>query len=123
MATRVMEPCQSCTVRFSAVPDRAPKPLVQATKRWVPSLSRAKPEGYQAVGMKPSTLPLFKFTTATALLVASATKSVLPSFDSTRALGEEPKGRLGSRRRLKVRATVSEAVSISLTVSLLALAT
>src|SRR5262245_3283645 len=75
-----------------------PLPLLLATMMRLPSGEVATKEGYQPVGRKPSGLLFPRSSTsitATELLSALATYSVLPSGDSARDTGVLPAGAFG----------------------------
>ena len=75
-------------------------PLPLRMKICWPSRLKIAPVGYQPVGMNPLTTlraPLLTSTTATALLSALATSSVLPSGDSASELGVDVRGASGKR--------------------------
>src|SRR5215475_5547372 len=64
-----------------------------------PRALNATPVGYQPVGINPATRPAPGFdtsTTATLLLSAFATSSLLPSGESASALGVDPGGACGN---------------------------
>src|SRR5262245_7073373 len=70
----------------------APRPLPFATYSFVPEGLRAMPDGYQPVGISPST-PSFALptrTTATSLFPAFATYSLVPSSETASAFGFVP---------------------------------
>jgi hypothetical protein len=73
--------------------------------------------------MRPRTAKLSASTTATSLFPPLATYTVLPSGDTATALGIEPMGAFGYGERSAVRTTVSVDVSMTLSVSDVALAT
>src|SRR5262245_41689563 len=76
------------------------KPLPLRMKIRLPSRLHCAAVGYQPVGMKPRTALAPEretSTTATVLLSALATSSVLPSGDRPRPLGVLPGGAAGSR--------------------------
>src|ERR1019366_6912936 len=73
-------------------------PLPLATSRCLPSGVTRTDVGYQPTGMKPSErlLPGFSTSkTATGLLSALATKSILSSGESARLFGVDPGGAFG----------------------------
>src|SRR5688572_17432014 len=96
---------------------------------FVPAASRATAVGYQPVGMRPRTAfpdRLSGSTTATAFSAALATNSVRPSGLTVTAFGELPRTGLRPGPTLptcSVFATASVVVSMTDTVSLLALVT
>ena len=74
------------------------KPLPFKTKKRDPSRANMTEVGYQPTGTHPSTvLPhgLVTSTTATVLLSALATSSLVPSGDNARLFGVVPTGALG----------------------------
>ncbi len=111
-----------------------PTPLTLATNSFLPSADRSKAPGYHAVGMRPSRALFSSLTsvsadrrpsrtTATQLLVPLATYSVRPSGLTATALAPLPNGSRASGRQGIVSTTSSFLVSMTETVSLLALAT
>src|SRR5437016_4045779 len=114
-----------------------PWPLMFATNSVLPSAERTIAPGYQPVGISPArrlvlgrSLPISpsddlsaKRTTATQLLLPLATYSVSPFGLRARALQPLPNGKRCSGRQLIVSTTSSFFVSMTDTVSLLALAT
>src|SRR5262245_22305908 len=79
---------------------REPLPLMLATQSRLRVASRARPAGYQPVGIEPRSLlfPGTKSITAIALLVPLEAKTVFPSRLIARALGALPKRRFSAGR-------------------------
>jgi hypothetical protein len=115
---------------------RAPTPLTLATNSFLPSAERRSAPGYQAVGISPATALRFgrpapapsdtfsaSRTTATQLFIPLVTYRVAPSGASASAVAPLPNGSRASGRQGIVSTTSSRVVSMTLTVSLLALAT
>src|SRR3954452_19680262 len=100
----------------------APEALALVTTRRLPSGVTDTAVGYQAVGMKPMTSRASTSTTAIAFSPANATYSAWPSGLTPRPIGLEPFGPLGTSVTSTVAATLSVVVSITETVSELALA-
>src|SRR5271157_988185 len=101
-------------------------PLPLATSRCLPSGVTRTDVGYQAVGIKPSDRlrPGWRTSnTATALTLALATYNVFWSGDSARLLGVAPGGSLGWKAAQMVSRARPVAVSNTVTVLRLALAT
>src|SRR5262249_44493433 len=110
---------------FSTPPQRfgpAPEPLVLTTTSRLPSGVTLTSDGYQAVGMNPSTRRLSRSTTATATSPDSATERTFPCSLPTRPSGIDPFGPPGTSPTSIVAASLSVFESITDTVSLEALA-
>ena len=91
-------------------------PLPTPIKSCLPSGLTATAVGYQPVGMNPLTwlrLGVAMSMTATSLLSALATKSVLPSGATASASGVLPSGALGKRAVWIVSVTIPRRVSIT----------
>src|SRR5262245_31650173 len=91
-----------------------------------PSRLKMAPVGYQPVGTNPLTRlrpPLLTSTTATALMSALATSSVLPSGDSASEFGVDVVGAFGYRLIEICSSASPEKTSNTQTVALLAQAT
>src|ERR1700692_4875848 len=91
MGTMAIDPRLECTKRFrgsSRHPD--PEPRRVETARYLPSLLSAKPFGYHAVGIRPSSFREPVSKTATAFRPPQATNNRAPSPDMASAVGAIP---------------------------------
>src|SRR5438105_964847 len=101
-------------------------PLPLATKSWRPSCVTRTEVGYQPTGMNPREWlcpRLLTSNTAMLLLQALATNNFVSSGDSARLLGVEPGRAVGEREASSVSKVRPVAVSRTVTVLRLALAT
>ncbi len=101
-------------------------PFPDSTKIFEPSRLKSAAVGYQPVGMNPSTderAGSLTSTTATALLSALATSSVLPSGESPRPFGVAPGGAFGNSATETCSLAVFETTSTTNTLFVLAQAT
>src|SRR3954469_15380798 len=115
----------SCRSRGAVVPGNGPRgfaadvtPLPLATSRVFPSAVTRTQVGNQPTGMKPSEVarPTWETSnTATLLLFAFATKSVLPSGANPTLLGVEPGGEFGNSEDVSLSLSLPLVVSITLT--------